>query len=116
MIATYRCIADTYLPGNIYASAGDLLSDAVGAAVPIPVGWQPPLSVDPIDAPAVNAFWAVGPRGQGDATPNQWDFPWGWFRWSNVGYAAAAHYWVPIGGGQFLLKGAENLGPKSPTI
>jgi hypothetical protein len=91
-MATYRVIADLFLPGCIYASAGEILSDGPGGK--IPVGWVPPTgAVDPIDAAAIAAYQAVGPQGQDDAEPNRWNAPWGWSRWSGVTYAPAVHYW-----------------------
>jgi len=116
VIATYRCIADCYVPPGGYCFAGQILADdGTPGAIPIPVGWQPGTGyVDPISSDAISNYWNVGPRGQ-DAEPNKWSYPHGWARWSNVAYSAAVHYWVPIGGGQFLVKGAENLGPKAPT-
>jgi len=115
-MAQYRCLADIYLPGDRYAQASDILSDAVGAAVPIPVGWIPSLAVDPITPDAIQAFWNAGPKGQGDAEPNQWAFPHGWSRWSNVGYAPAAIYWQRVLGGFQLTGGGASLGVHPPVL
>jgi len=114
-LASYRVIANLFvMPGSIYAQAGDTISD--GPSWILPTNWLPPTgSVDPITSDAIAAYWNVGPIGQSDAEPNQWSFPFGWSRWSNVAYAPANHYWYAAGNGQFLLRGAEGLGPKSPS-
>jgi hypothetical protein len=104
-LATYKVIADLFvMPGSIYASAGDTISDGPGGI--LPVGWQPPTgAVDPITSDAIQAYWNVGPRGQTDAEPNKWSSPWGWSRWANTTYSAPAIYWKPAPGG-FILTGA----------
>jgi hypothetical protein len=115
-VAQYRVIADCYVLGG-YAFAGSVLDDSGGVnTIPIPVGWRPSAgAVDPISSDAINAYWNEGPRGMNDAEPNRWNYPWGWFRFTGVAYAPAVHYWRSIGGGQFVLNGAENLGPKAGT-
>jgi hypothetical protein len=71
------------------------------------------MGCDPLTSDALTAKWNVGPAGYSSAEPNQWNGPWGWFRWAGVAYSPPAHFWYSNGKGQFLLKGAEGLGAKS---
>ena len=114
-MSQYRVIADLFvMPGSIYAQAGDTISDGPGGI--LPANWSPPTgSVDPIDNAAINAYWAVGPRGSADASPNQWDFPFGWSRWSGIAYAPAAIYWKPVLGGFQLTGAGAALGVHPPV-
>ena len=58
-MSVYRLLQDHYINGN-YLSAGSTQSTAdVGGLLPF--GWSPTPSVDPLDTPAVNAFYAAGP-------------------------------------------------------
>jgi hypothetical protein len=58
-LSTYRLLKDHYV-NNVYFSAGTTQSTAdVGGL--LPTGWQPTLDVDPLDTPAVNAFYAMRP-------------------------------------------------------
>ena len=111
----FRVLADLFvMPGSIYAQAGDIISDGPGGI--LPSNWQPPTgAVDPLDTPAINAYWAVGPKGQGDASPSQWDFPCGWSRWSNVAYSPPSIYWVRVPGGFQLTGAGASLGVHPPV-
>lgn len=83
-MATYRALQDIYIGGNWpYAPAGTTLTDQ--APNPnIPQGWVPPAAVDPLDTPAVQAFWNAGPQ-----------------QLPGIRVSAPATYWTPYpaGGG-----------------
>jgi len=112
-MARYRVICDIYTPGGAYAFAGSTVGDEGGGDIPIPPGWPPPVgAVDGLTPDAVQRQWDVGPRGLSGAEPNRFLYPWGWFRFSDVKYSPALHYWYSDGHGQFLLRGAEGLGPR----
>jgi hypothetical protein len=116
-MAQYRCVADCYVSPGGYAFASDILADdGTPGSIAIPVGYLPPVgAVDPITADAIQNVWNVGPvfGPVSSAQPGLWNSPHGWFRWTGVSYPKPRYYWRPIGGGQFVLNGAENLGPRS---
>jgi hypothetical protein len=59
-ISTYRFFQDAYI-GGLYFQAGSVASTQdVGGL--LPTGWSPGPYVDPLDAGAVAAFYAAGPR------------------------------------------------------
>jgi hypothetical protein len=56
-MATYFALADIIGPGGSYITAGQTFTDANAP------GWIPATPMlDPLDAPAVQAYWAVGPQ------------------------------------------------------
>jgi hypothetical protein len=59
--ATYRCLAPVPLPPGMGAGAfapGTTLTEGQN----IPEGWQPTPAVDPLNAPALAAFYAIRPE------------------------------------------------------
>jgi hypothetical protein len=59
-MSVYRLLQDHYV-NNLYFSAGSTQSTAdVGGLLPF--GWIPTPACDPLDAPAVAAFYAAGPK------------------------------------------------------
>jgi hypothetical protein len=58
-MSKYRFLQDHHI-GGLYYSAGSTASTAdVGGL--LPTAWVPTPNVDPLDTPAVNAFYAAGP-------------------------------------------------------
>jgi len=116
-MASYRLLTDHFV-SNQYHEAGSVVSDS-GPGAALPSGWIPTTACDPTDGQGVQNFWNAGPRGQSDADPSRGLGPW-WSagRWQGVPVAAPVHYWVPLndGTGRFILRGAENLGPRDPTM
>jgi hypothetical protein len=97
------------MPGSIYASAGDTISDGPGGI--LPANWSPPTgAVDPITSDAIQAYWNAGPKGQSDAEPNKWNSPWGWSRWQGITYKPPAVYWTRVPGGFQLTGAGASLG------
>jgi hypothetical protein len=79
-MATYRFLQDHHIGG--YHAAGDTASTAdVGGT--LPTNWKPTGGVDPLDAAAVNAFYAAGPQA---TQPVQ-------ARWTDVPVSAPVTYW-----------------------
>jgi len=59
-MATYRALQDIDLGKNWgQVQAGTILTDQ-GPVPNIPANWSPPAAVDPLDGPAVTAFWNAG--------------------------------------------------------
>lgn len=56
-------LEDHYISG-VYMSAGTTQS-TIDVGGLLPIGWVPTPNVDPLDTPAVNAFYAVGPAWPG---------------------------------------------------
>jgi hypothetical protein len=80
-MSTYRFIQDAYV-GTQYFYAGTTASTAdVGGQ--LPAGWIPGPCVDPLDTPAINAFYAAGPY----ATPLART------QWVNLPVTVPAVYW-----------------------
>src|SRR5262245_23611469 len=97
-MARYRALTDIFTPAPEcrYVQAGDILSDIVPTppgCVPIPVGWIPPLGVEPLDAAAQTAFFNAGPTGMkgNDAMANT---VMNGNRWSDRPVAPPSVYWV----------------------
>lgn len=62
-MSQYRLLTDHYIANQIL-QGGTIQSTAdVGGL--LPVGWIPTPNVDPLDTPAVNAFYAQGPQFTG---------------------------------------------------
>ena len=114
-MAQYRAICDLWLPNDQYAEAGDIVSD-VGVGVSVPVGWKPPLGVDPIDADGMKAFFDLGPgQAPGSAEHGTLSVVFCANRWTGKVVAPASHYWKPVmmGGHRvWMVNGAESLGYK----
>jgi hypothetical protein len=97
-MAQYRCLTDLFLPAPscIYAQAGDLLSDAVptpSGYLPIPLGWVPPLGVEPTDASAQTAFFNAGPSGMLNCDHGVPNTVMAGQRWTGVPVSAPSVYW-----------------------
>lgn len=97
-MSTYRFLQDHSIAG-IYYQAGSVASTAdVGGT--LPTNWLPSAAVDPIDTPAIAAFFAAGPQQSGMVRA----------RWTQIDVNPPAIYWVPFpaGGGTrpMILTGA----------
>jgi hypothetical protein len=70
-VSQYRMLSDHSIRGQYY-QAGDIASTAdVGGT--LPTGWVPSNNVDPLDTPAVTAFWTAGFQPLGPVL-NHWSF------------------------------------------
>ena len=108
MTAHYRTIKPHYI-NNVYISPNTVIAEGTDT----PLGWVPTLAVDPLDLPAVNAFYAAGPRAGGqyeDLNPfdNQ--------NYSALGSLLGAQvkpvtYWVRVGTLWGLTGLGSNLAP-----
>jgi len=118
-MAIYKAITNLFLPGNLYALAGDLINDTgVGAGWLVPSSYVPPAqAVDPQDSDALTKYFAAGPH----LDPTEIGralYPWGQDngRWvgGNPGFTPST-YWYGIAPGLYALKGHEGLGSKLPS-
>jgi hypothetical protein len=59
-MSSYRFMSAHFI-GNRYYAAGETAStrDVIGGSLPL--NWPPTPASEPLDAPAVAAFWAAGP-------------------------------------------------------
>jgi hypothetical protein len=94
-MAQYRLLADHWI-NQFYFLAGTTLTMADN--------WVPSNAVDPLDTPAVNAFWAAGPRPLGLVRQ----------QWSDIQVALPITYWKQIPGGNFWQ--LTGLGSAKPPI
>jgi hypothetical protein len=102
-MAQYRFLQDCYV-GTAYVNAGDVASTAdVGGA--LPANFIPPAAVDPLDTPAVNAFYAQGPQTMPLLVRQQW---------STIPVNVPVTYWKQIPGGK--LWQLTGLGAGLPPI
>jgi hypothetical protein len=85
-MSTYRLLQDHFLPGGAYALAGSIVS-TVDVGGTLPNGWVSN-AVDPLDASALQAFWAAGPQ----ITPLVRQ------QWTNVPVLGPVTYWRPVPG------------------
>jgi hypothetical protein len=61
-MSQYRFLSDHWIGGQYYpAGTTASTADVIGGS--LPVGWVPSGAVDPIDAPALAAFFNAGPQG-----------------------------------------------------
>jgi hypothetical protein len=82
-MSQYRFLQD-HSVGGVYYQAGTSASTAdVGGS--LPVNWQPTGASEPLDAPAVAAFYAMGP--QLGALIRQ--------QWVGLPVAKPVTYWIP---------------------
>src|SRR5262245_28423740 len=82
-MSVYRFLQDVWV-GTTYYLAGTTAS-TVDVGGTLPVNWPPPGAVDPLDTPAVNAFYAVGPQLCGLIRP----------QWATQFVAPPVTRWVP---------------------
>jgi hypothetical protein len=102
-VSTYRFLQDAYI-GTQYFQAGTTAATADVAGGTLPIGWKPGVCVEPLDTPAVNAFYAVGPQ-----TPiliRQ--------QWSTISVSSPVTYWKQIPGG--MMWQLVGLGAGLPPI
>jgi len=60
-MSTYRLLADHYINNQLLpAGTTQTTADIPGGL--LPANWQPSNAVEPLDTPAVNAFYAAGPQ------------------------------------------------------
>jgi hypothetical protein len=94
----FRCLVDLFLPAPEcrYAEAGSLLSDVMPTPpgyVRIPVGWIPPLGVEPLDQSAMDAFFNAGPSSMVACDHGVPNTMMSGQRWSGIAVAAPSVYW-----------------------
>jgi hypothetical protein len=103
MMASYRFVEDCYV--DRFYQAGTIASTAdVGGT--LPAGWIPNNNVDPLDAAAVNAFYAQGPQPLGLVRR----------QWQSVDVALPVTFWQQTAGtvpAQWTLSG---LGASKPAV
>jgi hypothetical protein len=115
-MATYKALTDLWLPGGIYAEAGDLINDTgSGVGWPVPATWIPPAqAVDPLDNDALNKYFAAGPQlcsEQPFMTLSPWNQQNG--RWEPV-FKSSTHWYRAVGSHFYYLRNHEELGGKLP--
>jgi hypothetical protein len=100
-VSAYRFLEDHQI-GQFYYAAGTIASTAdVGGT--LPSGWAPTPNVDPIDAPAVTAFYDQGPVLPGKIVT----------QFSTTVVNPPATHWTSIGGGFWELTGlGASLAPQ----
>jgi hypothetical protein len=87
-MATYRMLSDHSIGGQYYP-AGTTASTADVIGGTLPLNWTPSGSVDPLDAPALAAFFAVGP--QVPLNPVRTQF-------TGINVVPATTAWLPVPG------------------
>ena len=93
-MSTYRFLQYHYVNGVTYLAGTTAATFDAGGT--LPTGWLPSGAVDPLDAPAVNAFYAVGPQVCGSIKT----------QWSGLSVAAPVTRWTPAGPNQqYVLTG-----------
>jgi hypothetical protein len=103
-MSTYRFLQDAYVNGYYYLAGSSAATADVSptSTVPntLPIGWKPNGNVDPLDANAVTAFYALGPQ------------PLGLVRGSFQLVAAPTTYWkaTPITGSDAMSYSLTGLG------
>jgi hypothetical protein len=86
-MSAYGFLQDHSIGGQYYP-AGTVASTAdVGGT--LPTGWPPSNAVDPLDTPAVNAFYALGPQPMPVLVRQQW---------STQGVSPPVTYWRRVVG------------------
>ena len=86
-MSAYRFLSDHSIAGQYYP-AGTVASTA-DAGGSLPVGWRPSGSVDPVDAPALAAFYAAGPQFPGNPIRTQF---------TGINVPRPATVWLPVPG------------------
>ena len=89
-VAQYYLLEPHYI-NNIYYEVGTIVSEGSQ----IPIGWIPTPNVDPLNAPATNAFYALGPRVLGPIRTQYVNFP----------VHSPVTYWVQVSPTQWALTG-----------
>jgi hypothetical protein len=92
-MSSYRFLEDHSI-GSFYYPAGTTAATAdVGGT--LPAGWTPTPNVDPLDAPAVAAFFAQGPVKCGPVIA----------QWSYQSVGPPVTYWAKQSNGEYALTG-----------
>ena len=81
--ADYRVFDPLITPAGVYIEAGTIISDG-GRSPAIPIGWIPPLCVDPLSSTAIENFWSAGPRSAGGSQPGTSAGTCGAFQWTGL--------------------------------
>ena len=103
-MSQYRFLQDAYV-GTQYFLAGTTAATADVAGGTLPIGWTPSVCVDPLDTPAVNAFYAQGPQTFPILIRQQW---------STQPVSPPVTYWRQIPGGRMWQ--LTGLGAGLPPI
>jgi hypothetical protein len=105
-MSTYRLLADHYV-GTAYFLAGTIQSTADVPGGMLPLNWQPSGACEPLDTPAVNAFYAQGPQ----------TLPLVRSRWTGIFVPRPVTYWQVISNGPgFNTYQLTGLGSGLPPI
>jgi hypothetical protein len=104
-MASYRLLVDHFVGGH-YLEAGTIAVEGID----LPLGWIPSLSVDPLDADAVQKFWNQVP---GPILSDS-EFAWPGGSRRSIGFKPApVTYWKKIDRDTFQLTGiGVSLGPR----
>lgn len=94
--AQYRLLQPHYI-GNRYIDQLSIITEGFE----IPINWIPTLAVDPLNTPAVQAFWNAGPRVQDWNTFNEF----GLENFISTPQVKPATYWVQNSPGVWTLTG-----------
>lgn len=101
----YKCLVPHYIGGTFYEARSILIEGR-----DIPFGWVPTLGVDPLNTPALLAFYKAGPR---PSNPYQWESNYQNYVPSSITSAIPKPitYWVPVSPGLWALTGIGTLLP-----
>ena len=102
-MSTYRLLADHYINNQLLpAGTTQTTADIPGGL--LPANWQPSNAVEPLDTPAVNAFYAAGPQLLG-LLRGQFGFiapPVTYWQWSVINAGTSYRRWTLTGLGAGL--------------
>lgn len=101
-MAQYRALADIDLGIKFpYVQAGTILIDGPGGN--IPNNWRPPFCVEPLDGPALTAFYANGPGPSGPILNH----------WTGLNVPPPITFWKFVSANLYQLQG---LGSAMPPV
>lgn len=101
--AQYRLLVPHYVSNGYYIT-GTIVTEGIE----IPFGWPPTIAVEPLNQPAIQAYWNQGPKPLTDSEAYRDFYPFFQIYHRSI-------YWLPTGiQGQFQLTGAgASLGPRT---
>lgn len=105
--AQYRLLSPHYLATG-YTLAGTIVTEGKE----IPFGWIPTNAVEPLNQPAIQQYWNVGPNFNAELSQDYYPTAFTY----NIFVAAPKVFWKPVPGqpGAFILTGAgASLGAKT---
>ena len=110
-LATYRFLED-HIVNNYYWYAGEeATTRSISNPTPpdLPANWVPSPNVEPLTAPAVNAFYAAGPRDLGLVR----------VQWERRGFPRPVTYWYQVSPNLWALTGLgsdQGIYPPVPAV